>query len=118
MEALETGTPTTINGNVSNNGLISNLPEGACVEVPCLIDQLGIHPMAVDQLPPQLAALNRSNMAVQELAVRAVLDSSRDDARYAIMLDPLTAACVPLDKIDSMFDEMWTAHGEQLAAYS
>jgi alpha-galactosidase len=118
MDALEGGEPTVINGNVPNEGLIPNLAEGACVEVPCMVDRLGIHPMSVGELPPQLAALNRSNIAVQELAVRAVLDGDREAARHAVMLDPLTAAAIPLDRIDDMFDEMWAAHGDQLAAYS
>ena len=87
------------------------------MEVPCLVDRLGIHPMVIGDLPPQLAALNHSNIALQELAVSAVLEGSRDDARYAVMLDPLTAAVLPLDRIDEMFEEMWAAHGEQLAAY-
>ncbi len=117
ISSIETGEPTVINGNVPNDGLISNLAEGACVEVPCLVDGLGIHPMAVGELPPQLAALNRSNMAVQELAVRAVLEGSREAAEYAVKIDPLTAAVLPLADIDAMFDEMWAAHGERLALY-
>jgi alpha-galactosidase len=118
MNAIETGQPSTINGNVPNFGLISSLAEGSCVEVPCLVDELGLHPMVVGELPPQLAALCRSNMAVQELAVRAVLEGSRDAARHAVMLDPLTSATLSLDEIDSMFDEMWAAHGDQLSLYS
>ncbi len=118
MNSIETGEPATINGNVPNFGLIPNLAEGACVEVPCLVDELGLHPMAVGELPPHLAALCRSNMAVQELAVRAVLEGSRDAARHAVMLDPLTSATLSLDEIDSMFDEMWAAHGDQLSIYS
>ena len=118
IEALETGVPAMINGNVTNEGLITNLPEGACVEVPCTVDGLGVHPMAVGFLPTHLAALNRSNIAVQELAVQAVLEGNAEAARHAVMLDPLTAAMLPLDKIDEMFDEIWTAHGDQLAVYS
>ncbi len=118
MNSIETGEPATINGNVPNFGLISSLAEGACVEVPCLVDELGLHPMAVGELPPHLAALCRSNMAVQELAVRAVLEGSRDAARHAVMLDPLTSATLSLNEIDSMFDEMWAAHGDQLSIYS
>ena len=83
-----------------------------------VVDDLGLHPMAVGELPPHLAALCRSNMAVQELAVRAVLEGSRDTAKHAVMLDPLTSATLSLDEIDSMFDEMWAAHGDQLAIYS
>ena len=118
MNAIETGEPSTINGNVPNFGLISSLAEGSCVEVPCLVDDLGLHPMVVGELPPQLAALCRSNMAVQELAVRAVLEGSRDAARHAVMLDPLTSATLSLDEIDAMFDEMWAAHGDQLSLYA
>ena len=118
MGAIEGGPSTVINGNIPNDGLITNLPENACVEVPCLVDRLGIHPMAVGDLPSQLAALNRSNIGVQELAVEAILESSCEAALHAVMLDPLTAAVLPLSKIEEMFDEMWTSHGEQLAAYS
>ena len=118
MSSTETGEPSVINGNVPNLGLISNLAEGACVEVPCLVDRLGIHPMVVGELPPQLAAMNRSNMAVQEMAVRAVLEGSREAAKHAVMLDPLTSAVLSLAEIDAMFDEMWDAHGEQLSLYS
>jgi len=74
LHAIETNTPARVNGNVINRGLIANLPEGACVEVPCLVDARGIHPCAVGNLPPQLAALNRSNIAVQELAVKAAVE--------------------------------------------
>ena len=118
MSAMETNVSTVINGNVRNEGLVTNLPAGSCVEVPCLVDSLGIHPMTVGDIPPQLAALNRSNIAVQELGVKAVLEGSQEAARYAVLLDPLTAASIPLDRIDEMFDAMWAAHGDQLAAYS
>jgi alpha-galactosidase len=117
MAAMETGVSTVINGNVPNDGLISNLPAEACVEVPCLVDRLGIHPMAVGALPSQLAALNRTNINVQELAVQAVLEKDREAAVHAVMLDPLTAASLPLDRIRDMFDEMWTGHGDALSAY-
>ena len=118
IEAMETGRPAVINGNVPNDGLIDNLPQGCCVETPCMVDSVGLHPMAVGALPPQLAALDRSNIAVQELAVRAILDGSREAAKHAVMVDPLTSAQLPLDKISAMFDEMWTAHGNRLAAYT
>ncbi|MEE8362559.1 MAG: alpha-glucosidase/alpha-galactosidase [Dehalococcoidia bacterium] len=117
MEAMETGTPAVINGNVPNNGLISNLPDRACVEVPCLVDGLGIHPMAVGDLPPQLAALNLTNINVQELTVQAVLERNREAAMHAVTLDPLTAASLPLDRIREMFDEMWAAHKDRLDEY-
>jgi alpha-galactosidase len=117
MGAMESGQPTVINGNVYNDGLITNLPERSCVEVPCLVDVGGLHPMQIGEIPPQLAALNRSNISLQEMAVRAVLDASKDDARHAVMLDPLTSSVLSLQEIDDMFEAMWAAHGDALAGY-
>ena len=117
IEAMESGAGTVINGNVPNDGLIANLTQGCCVEVPCLVDELGVHPMSAGDLPPQLAALNMSSIAVHELATAAVLEGSREAALHAVMLDPLTAAVLPLDRIVDMFDEMWAAHGDSLALY-
>ena len=71
---METGIPCRINGNVKNNGLITNLLRGCCVEVPCLIDKSGIHPCYIGDLPPQCAALNRTNINVQELGVKAAVE--------------------------------------------
>lgn len=118
MEAMESGRRTVINGNVPNAGLVDNLPQGACVEVPILIDDLGFHPMNVGSIPPQCAALSRANVAVQELGVVAVLEQSREAAFHAVCLDPLTAAVLSLREIRQMFDEMWDAHGAELDAYS
>lgn len=118
IEAMESNRPTIINGNVANTGLISNLPEGSCVEVPCTIDKLGIHPMAVGELPPQCASLSRANVAVQEMATLAITDLDRESAFHAIALDPLTAAKLSLGEIRSMFDEMWTANAEMLTQFS
>lgn len=118
MEAMESGRRTVINGNVPNAGLVDNLPQGSCVEVPILIDELGFHPMNVGAIPQQCAALSRANVAVQELGVVAVLEQSREAAFHAVCLDPLTAAVLSLRKIRQMFDEMWDAHGAELDAYS
>ena len=74
--------------------------------------------MAVGELPGQLAALSRSNQAVQQLATQAILDGDKEAAFHAIALDPLTSAVLSLGEIRAMFDEMWTAHGTELAAYS
>lgn len=117
IEAMESGRPTVINANVSNTGLITNLPEGSCVEVPCTVDRLGIHPMAVGSLPPQCASLSRSNIAVQEMATLAVMDLDRESAFHAIALDPLTGANLSLSQIRSMFDEMWAANSDWLTQY-
>ncbi len=118
IEAMETGRPTVINANVPNTGLIDNLLDQSCVEVPVLIDKLGFHPMAVGEIPGQLAALSRSNQAVQQLATQAILDGDREAAFHAVALDPLTSAVLSLSEIREMFDEMWTAHGTELAAYT
>ena len=109
IEACETGRLKRINGNVRNTGLITNLPEGCVVEVPCMVDRLGIHPCHVGDLPPQLAALNRSNTGVQELSVKAALEGDRDALYRAVALDPLTSALLSLDEIRQMTDEMFEA---------
>jgi alpha-galactosidase len=115
MEAMLTNAAFRFNGNVMNHGgLITNLPANCCVEVPCMVDAYGVNPCRIGDLPPHLAALDRSNVAVQELAVRAVLDRDREAAFHACALDPLTAAILPLDKIRLMFEEMWEAEKELL----
>ena len=92
IESIETGRRTVINANVSNDGLIDNLPEGCCVEVPCLVDKNGVQPTQIGQLPPQLAALMQTNINVQALVVEAALTSKREHIYHAAMLDPHTAA--------------------------
>jgi alpha-galactosidase len=109
IEAIETADPICINGNVPNAGLIENLPEGCCVEVPCLVDSNGIQPTKVGKLPPQLGALNRTNVNVQELIVEAALTGEREAIYHAAMLDPLTAAVCTLPQIRSMVDELLEA---------
>jgi len=117
IQAEVTDEPFRFNGNVMNTGLITNLPEGCCVEVPCMADGRGVHPCYVGELPPQCAAINRSNVAVQELSARAVLDRDREAAFHAVALDPLTAAVLPLHKIREMFEEMWQANAAQLTYF-
>ena len=118
MQARLTGVPIVFNGSVMNNGVISNLPDRCSVEVPCAADSEGVSPCYVGALPPQCAALNRSNVAVQELAVTAVLERSREAAFHACALDPLTAAVVPLPDLRKMFDELWEAEGDRLAYFN
>ena len=113
VEAIECGRARSIHGNVLNEGWIENLPEG-CVEVECGVDPRGVHPVAFGPLPEQLAALNRVHMAVHELVVQALLERDREKARYALFLDPLTAAVCSLAEIDALFDEMWEAEREHL----
>ena len=110
IHAEQTGTLLRINGNVPNEDLITNLPAGACVEVPCLVDRGGVHPCVVGALPPQLAALNRSNIAVQELVVKGHLERDRDAIYQAMALDPLTAAVCSLDEIWKLTDDMFAAN--------
>ena len=114
MKAVLTDKPYRFNGNVMNHGAIANLPANACVEVPCLADGQGIHACQVGELPPQLAAINRSNIAVQELAVQAVLNRDKEAAFHAVAVDPLTSSVAPLDRIRDMFEELWKAERHML----
>ncbi|MCU1446115.1 alpha-galactosidase [Cryobacterium sp.] len=114
INSVVTGVPSVVYGNVPNNGLISNLPADATVEVPCLIDHNGVQPVAIGDLPPQLAALNRTNIGVQLLAVTAALTGDRENVFHAVALDPLTAAKLTLDDIRSMTDELLVAHSDLL----
>ena len=117
VEAIECGRSTSIHGNVLNNRSIDNLPNG-CVEVECKVDRGGIENQYFGPLPEQLAALNRAHMAVHELVVDALLECSKQKAKYALMLDPLTAAVCSLEEIDRLFEEMWTAERESLEPFS
>ncbi len=118
MEAMETNVPYKIAGNVLNTGgLISNLPEEACVEVSCLVDADGISPTRFGALPQQLAALNRTNINMQLLAVEAALTGKREPIYYAALLDPHTSAELPIDKIKALVDEMFEANGSWLTAF-
>jgi alpha-galactosidase len=116
IEAIECNRLASIHGNVLNNGAIDNLPNG-CVEVECSVDRGGIKNRHFGPLPEQLAALNREHMAVHELVVDALLERSKRKAKYALMLDPLTAAVCSLEEIDRLFEEMWTAERESLEPF-
>ena len=117
INSIETGKPSRINGNVKNNHLITNLPEGCCVEVPCLVDKEGIHPCFVGDLPPQLAALNRTNINVHELAVRGITEKDKTKLFQAALLDPLTAAILTIDEIREMVDELFKANEQYLNGF-
>ena len=110
VHARETDTPTVVYGNLPNTGLITNLPAGCCVEVPVLIDGAGIQPTHIGDLPPQLAAIIRTNVNVQELTVEAALTGRREHIYHAVMHDPHTAATLPLDRIWAMCDDLIAAH--------
>ena len=117
IEAMEANQPVRINGNVSNRGLIENLPQVCCVEVPCLVDGNGIQPTAVGALPTQLAALNRTNVNVQELTVEAALTGDTEAVYHAVTLDPLTAAVCTLPQIRSMVDDLLSAQAQWLPQF-
>ena len=117
MDAIATGKPTMIAGNVMNNGLISNLPTDCCVEVPCLVDKNGIQPTFVGDLPTQLATLNRTNINVQQLTVEAALTLERDKIYQAALLDPHTNSELSIDDIRHLVDDLIEAHGEYLPEY-
>ncbi|OME86618.1 alpha-glucosidase/alpha-galactosidase [Paenibacillus sp. FSL A5-0031] len=117
LEAIETNKPFKIGGNVMNTGLITNLPKEACVEVPCLVDANGVTPTYVGDLPPQLAALNRTNINTQLLTIEAAITGKRDHIYHAAMLDPHTSAELSMDDIVSLCDELIEAHGSWLPSY-
>ncbi len=118
MEALTTGTPYKIGGNVLNTGgLIENLPVEACVEFPCMVDNAGIFPCRVGRLPAQLAALNMTNINPQLLTIEAARTRKREHIYHAAMLDPHTAAELTLDNIVKMVDELIEAHGSWLPRF-
>ena len=115
INACETGEPFAFNGNVPNTyaggQLIDNLPGECCVEVPCLAGAQGIEPRRVGSLPRHLAALIQTNVNVQGLTVSAALTGRREPVYHAAMLDPHTAAELPLDEIEELVDELLWAHG-------
>ncbi len=118
MNSVWTGEPSVIYGNVRNTGLITSLPEGCAVEVPCLVDASGIQPTHIGALPPQLTALIRTNVNVQELTVAALMEENREHIYHAAMMDPHTAAELDLDQIWHLVDDLLVAHGDWLPAWA
>ena len=118
MEAVVNNTPYQIGGNVLNaGGLIENLPYDACVEVPCLIDGMGIHPCHVGRLPVQLAAMNMTNINVQLLTIEAAVTRKRDHIYQAAFLEPHTGSELDMDTIVRMVDDLIDTHGDWLPKY-
>ncbi|MEG2786638.1 MAG: alpha-glucosidase/alpha-galactosidase [Romboutsia sp.] len=117
IEAMETGVPYTFGGNVLNTNLITNLPKDCCVEVTCLVDKNGVTPCFVGDLPIQLAALNRTNINVQQLAVEAVLSGNKDYIYHAAMLDPHTSSELSIGEIKNLVDDLIKAHGDWLPKF-
>jgi len=116
IHSMETNTPRVIYGNVINTNLITNLPQGSCVEVPCLVDASGIQPTHVGKLPLQLTALQTSNVNIQGLVVEAVLTGNKEHVYHAAMFDPHTSAELTLDEIHSLVDDLFEAHGDIIPA--
>lgn len=117
LEAMTTGTPFEIAANVLNHGYIENLPQGCCVEVPCVVDATGITPRRMGRLPEQCAALNRTNINVQELTIEAALTHKREHIYHAAMLDPHTAAELSIPDIIALCDEMIESNAGWIGNY-
>ena len=117
MESIVTDTPYQIGGNVLNTGLITNLPAEACVEVPCLVNKLGIQPTVVGKLPTQLAAMNMTNINPQLLTIEAAVTKKKDAIYQAAMLDPHTSSELSIDDIVKMCDDLLEAEKDWLPEY-
>ncbi len=112
LHAHQTGEPFVVYGNVPNHGLITNLPQGCCVEVPCLVDRNGIQPCHVGDLPPQLAGVIRNTVNVHELTLEGFFQRRRDHIYQAAILDPHASSELSLDEIYSLVDDLFEAHGK------
>jgi alpha-galactosidase len=118
VNSVWTGEPSVIYGNLRNNGVITNLPNNAAVEVPCLVDDNGLQPTFIGDLPPQLTALIRTNINVQELTVAALMTENREHIYHAAMMDPHTAAELDLEQIWNLVDDLTEAHGTWLPEWA
>ena len=118
MESIVTDNPYKIGGNVLNTGLITNLPTDACVEVPCLVNRLGIQPTVVGKLPIQLAAMNMTNINPQLLTIEAAVTKKKDAIYQAALLDPHTSSELSIDDIVKMCDDLLEAEKDWLPTYN
>lgn len=118
MEAIVTNKPYKIGGNVLNTGLITNLPQNACVEVPCLVDASGVTPTYVGELPEVLAALNRTNINPQLLTIEAAVERSKEKVYHAAYLDPHTSSELSLSEMKALCDRLFEAHGDWIPEYA
>lgn len=118
MEAMETDVPFKIGGNVLNKGVITNLPNNAVVEVPCLVDGSGVTPCYIGDLPEQLAALNRTNINTQLLTLEAAFTGKKEYIYQAALLDPHTSSELSIDDIRNLCDDLIEAHGEWLPKFN
>jgi len=118
LEAAQTDRVFRLNGNVRNDGYITNLPAGCCVEIPVFVDRRGLHPVRVGDLPVQCAALNQSNVTVQTLAVEAALAGDPELAMQAVAMDPLTSAVLTLAEARAMTGELLEAQRAWLPQFA
>ena len=118
MNSVWTGEPSVIYGNLRNNGCITSLPANCAAEVPCLVDENGIQPTYIGELPTQLTALMRTNINVQELTVKALTTENREHIYHAAMMDPHTAAELDLEQIWALVDRLTAAHGTWLPEWA
>jgi alpha-galactosidase len=118
VNSVWTGEPSVIYGNQRNNGCITSLPVDCAAEVPCLVDDRGIQPTYIGELPPQLTALMRTNINVQELTVRALMTENREHIYHAAMMDPHTAAELDLQQIWDLTDDLLAAHDDWLPEFA
>ncbi|MFW5996926.1 MAG: alpha-glucosidase/alpha-galactosidase [Verrucomicrobiota bacterium] len=114
MDAIVNDNPLEIGGNVINHGMIPNLPEKACVEIPCLVNRNGVQGVYVGTLPEHLAALNRTHINVHLVTLDAAVEKKREHVYHAAMLDPHTRSELKLDEIRKLCDEMFEAHAEMI----
>jgi alpha-galactosidase len=117
LEAHQTDKPFRLNGNVRNDGYITNLPQGCCVEVPVYVDRRGFHPLRVGALPAQCAALNQSNVSVQTLTVEAAVTGDPELAVQAVAMDPLAGAVCTLGEVRDMARELFKAEAQWLPQF-
>ena len=117
IDAIVNNNKFIVYGNVMNNGLIENLPNNCCVEVPCIVNDKGFYPQKIGRLPEQLSALMRTNINVQILTAEAALTKKREHIYHAAMLDPLTSSHLSIDEIYALTDELLEAHADYLPKY-
>ena len=118
INSIVTNKDLRIHGNVLNKGFITNLPNDACVEVACLVNRAGIQPTYYGDLPEQCAALNRTNINVQNMVIEAAKQRKKELVYMAAYLDPHTAAELSMDDIKSLCDDLFEAHGSWIPKYN